>query len=156
MNKEEISIFFKKLVFDLSKAINTKFREPIVGFSSTSDKLYDNLKIIVGKHHYHPKELFKSGETVISYFLPFEKVEKKLFFLFFLIFNFDFQKDIVLSNNSKNKIPSSKWGIAFYETTEMTKKINNDLGNALKKDFFIPPVELDKELLMSKWYFYLN
>ena len=49
------------------------FREPIVGFSSSSDKRYDELKNIIGPWVVHPKEILNTCESVISYFVPFTK-----------------------------------------------------------------------------------
>lgn len=55
------------------------FRDPIVGFASTDDPLYDKLDEIIGIPQLHPKEILPSAKTVIVYFIPFSlEVIKKI------------------------------------------------------------------------------
>jgi hypothetical protein len=71
--KKNIEKLFREIFFDLSSKIETKFREPIIKFSSCDNLLYFKLKKLI-KNHHHPNELLKNGKTVICYFLPFDKV----------------------------------------------------------------------------------
>src|SRR5512133_3663776 len=56
----------------------TRYREPLIGYASASDPIFDEMKKIIGPHHLHPKEIFPEAKTVVSFFLPFEKELVKL------------------------------------------------------------------------------
>ncbi|WP_269848352.1 hypothetical protein [Methanosarcina horonobensis] len=56
----------------------TRYREPLVGYASADDPIFDEMKEIIGPHHLHPKEIFPGAKTVVSFFLPFEKELVKL------------------------------------------------------------------------------
>ncbi len=56
-----------------SPGTETRYREPIVGYASASDPIFDEMKKIIGPHHLHPKEIFPEAKTIVSFFLPFEK-----------------------------------------------------------------------------------
>ena len=56
----------------------TRYREPLVGYASASDPIFDEMKEIIGPYHLHPKEIFPEAKTVVSFFLPFEKELVKL------------------------------------------------------------------------------
>jgi epoxyqueuosine reductase len=56
----------------------TRYREPLVGYASADDPIFDEMKEIIGPHHLHPKEIFPEAKTVVSFFLPFEKELVKL------------------------------------------------------------------------------
>ncbi len=36
----------------------TRYREPLVGYASASDPIFDEMKKIIGPHHLHPKRSF--------------------------------------------------------------------------------------------------
>lgn len=47
------------------------FRTPLVAFSESTDKRYDELKELIGSWHMSPTELLPEAKSVISYFVPF-------------------------------------------------------------------------------------
>ena len=49
------------------------FRDPIVGFSSSQDPKYAELKEIIGPWHKTPEEFLPSAKSVFSFFVPFSK-----------------------------------------------------------------------------------
>lgn len=51
----------------------TKYREPLIGFASADDPIFNEMKEIIGPHNLHPKEIFPEAKTVVSFFLPFEE-----------------------------------------------------------------------------------
>lgn len=54
------------------------FDEPLIGFGSANDKLFEEYKnpSIIGSWHMTPREWLTDGNTVVSFFLPFtEKVK---------------------------------------------------------------------------------
>jgi epoxyqueuosine reductase QueG len=71
MNKEEIIRFIKNEINNNNHRLY--FREPLVGFSSAEDELYNNIKEIVGKHHLYPRDILPEAKTVVSFFLPFSR-----------------------------------------------------------------------------------
>lgn len=66
--KRELTEFIR----DAGKRADTDgfFREALVGFSSADDPLYDELRVLVGPHHAHPKDILPEAVTVVSFFLP--------------------------------------------------------------------------------------
>lgn len=69
--KNKIEIIIKNTV--ANPGTETGYREPLIGFASTDDPIFFEIKQIVGPHHFHPKEIFPEAKTVIAFFLPFEK-----------------------------------------------------------------------------------
>lgn len=47
------------------------FREPLVGYASARDPLYDALDTIIGNPQLHPTKLLESAQTVVVYFIPY-------------------------------------------------------------------------------------
>jgi epoxyqueuosine reductase QueG len=67
------------------------FRNPIVGFSSADNPLYEELKDIIGPDHLHPKDILPTARTVVSFFIPFSRhffISKFLSTIFFQCMSF--------------------------------------------------------------------
>ena len=86
----------------------TRYREPLVGFASADDPIFDEMKETIGQHHMHPKEVFPEAKTVVSFFLPFE--EK------------------LVDLNWKSPGPVREWILAKSETESLIKNINEKLN----------------------------
>lgn len=69
--KTKVEIIIKKIV--ASSSTETGYTEPLIGFASTDDQIFIDIKQIVGMHHLHPKEIYSEAKTVVAFFLPFEK-----------------------------------------------------------------------------------
>ena len=59
-----------------------RFREPIIGFASADDPMYEKLTEIIGTKQLLPREILPKAKTVIVYFIPFsfeiiEKIQEK-------------------------------------------------------------------------------
>lgn len=54
------------------------FDEPLVGFASAEDELFEKLKEpqVIGEHFYTPREWLPSAKSVVSIFLPYSKAVK--------------------------------------------------------------------------------
>ncbi len=91
----------------------TRFREILVGFASADDPIFNDMKIIIGPHQMHPKEIFPEAKTVVSFFLPFEKELVKL--------------------NWKSPDPVKEWIQAKGETDRLIETINEKLKAELAK-----------------------
>lgn len=69
--KKKIESIIKEAV--ASPGTETRYREPLIGYASANDPIFDDMKKIIGPHHLLPKESFPEAKTVVSFFLPFEK-----------------------------------------------------------------------------------
>lgn len=98
----------------------TQYREPLIGYASASDPIFDEMKKIIGSHHLHPEEIFPEAKTVVSFFLPFEKKLVKL--------------------NWRSREPVKEWIQAKGETDSLTGKINEKLTAELAKDGIVAVV----------------
>lgn len=50
------------------------YREPVIGFASAHDPLYDQLDDIIGNPQIHPTQMLPGARTVIVLFLPYSDV----------------------------------------------------------------------------------
>lgn len=132
--KEEIIEIIEKFV---SESKNKElFRKPIVGFSSTNNPLYEELKVIVGPHHLHPKEILPNAQSVISFFIPFS--------------------ENVIQSNNKDSVVSRDWGISYIEANILINQISENIMDFLKnKNIDSETIRAthtyDEESLISAW-----
>ncbi|AAM07663.1 TPA: epoxyqueuosine reductase [Methanosarcina acetivorans] len=91
-----------------------RYREPLVGYASADDPIFDEMKEIIGPHHLHPKEVFPGAKTVVSFFLPFDKKLVEL--------------------NWRSPDPIKEWIQAKSETDNLIGKINEKLKAALAEE----------------------
>ena len=97
-----------------STGTETRYREPLVGYASADDPIFDEMKEIIGPHHLHPKEIFPEAKSVVSFFLPFEKELVEL--------------------NWKSPGPVKEWIQAKSETDSLIREINEKLTVELAKE----------------------
>ncbi len=88
--------------------------EPLIGFASADDPIFNEMKEIIGPYNLHPKEIFPEVKTVVSFFLPFEEKLVKL--------------------NSKSEEPVKEWIKAKGETDRLIAKINEGLKAELARE----------------------
>ena len=121
--KNKIEIIIKNTV--ASSCAKTGYREPIIGFASTDDPIFTELKKIVGLHQLHPKEIVPESKTVVAFFLPFEK---------------ELVKQNLKSGIVKESIQASA------DTSQLIKEIDERLKTELAKDgvtVIVPKVIFD-------------
>jgi Uncharacterized Fe-S protein len=97
-----------------NSCMQTKYREPLIGFASADDPIFNEMKEIIGPYNLHPKEIFPEAKTVVSFFLPFEEKLVKL--------------------NSKSEEPVKGWIKAKGETDRLIAKINEKLKIELARE----------------------
>ncbi len=119
------------------RTIETAWREPIVGFASARDPLFDRLKAVVRPTHATPPELLPGAESVVAYFVPFSKKLHR-------------------ENFGVKHHCSRSWAVAYVETNRLISDINNHLRSELEsighRAALIPPTHnFDEESLMSDW-----
>jgi ferredoxin len=100
------------------------FENPLVGFSSGDDPLYESYKKVVGPFHWTPLEIFSpsfpgvsanAGElTVISWILPQTKATKA-------------------DNRKERTYPAERWARARIFGEEVNVKLRNRVVDVLKK-----------------------
>ncbi|OQY57281.1 MAG: (Fe-S)-binding protein [Desulfobacteraceae bacterium 4572_88] len=118
------------------EAILTRWGEPLVAFADANDPLFEKLREAVRPSHSMPGDLLPDARTVIVYFLPFEK-------------------DIARTNR-KAYHASEEWAVAYVETNQLIRDMNQHLAGVLEKRGFdsadLPPTHnFDTEQLMSDW-----
>jgi len=112
------------------------WREPIVSFANTNDGMFIELKEIVSPTHLLPKDILEGAETVIAYFLPFDKS--------------------VINSNINGKYSSKEWAKAYIETNELIYNLNKFIKEKLEelnyKASNIPATHnFDEYSLISDW-----
>jgi len=122
--KNKIENIIKKAA--VNPGTETRYREPLIGYASASDSIFDEMKKIIGPHHLHPKEIFPEAKTVVSFFLPFEKELVRL--------------------NWRSSEPVKEWILAKGETDLLIGEISEKLTAELAKDgieAFVPSIVFD-------------
>lgn len=97
----------------LNSCTDTKYREPLIGFASAVDPIFNEMKEIIGPQNLHPKEIFQEAKTVVSFFLPFGEEVVKL--------------------NSKSTEPVREWFQARADTDLLIVEIIDKLKTELAK-----------------------
>jgi epoxyqueuosine reductase QueG len=109
--KNKIEFIIKDTV--ANPGTKTHYREPLIGFASTDDPIFIEIKHFVGPHQLHPKEIFPEAKTVIAFFLPFEK---------------ELVKQNLKSGVVKDSIQAS------VDTSYLIREINEKIKTELEKD----------------------
>ncbi|MBN1584034.1 MAG: epoxyqueuosine reductase [Anaerolineae bacterium] len=130
--EQEITGFVKQAAL----RTQTAWGKPLVAFASAHDELFARLKTLIGPTHATPGELLDDAQTIIVYFLPFDR-------------------SIVHSNRPGDKA-SHEWAMAYIETNHLITAINRHLAHALAercyKTVVLPPTHnFDREKLISDW-----
>jgi epoxyqueuosine reductase QueG len=136
--RDKIQSFAKEFVqgYRIENRTLTNWEEPLIAFANAHDRLFLKLKTIISETHSLPTDLLHDAETVISYFIPF-------------------QREIALSNIGGESC-SEKWAIAYIETNQLIAALNSCLSAELEKANFesviLPPTHnFDEERLISDW-----
>ena len=113
MLKEFVEKYVNDYVLAKQKNQKTKYRDPVIGFSSASDPLFMNLKKVTVPDHYLPQDFLKDAMTVLSIFLPFSEE--------------------IIKGNYNEENASKEWAIAYTETNELLDRLCSDLAEEFKK-----------------------
>jgi len=119
------------------RKVETTWREPIVGFASADDPLFDKFKKIIRPTHATPRELLSGAKSVVAYFIPFFKRLHR-------------------ENFEMEHYCSRSWAVAYVETNRLISDINEHVKSELEsrghRVALIPPTHnFDQESLMSDW-----
>lgn len=100
--------------------ITTPLRAPLVGFASAHDPLLDKLRTVVGIHHRHPIDLLPEAQTIVAFFLPFDRQ--------------------VVKASRKWAYVEPVWCQAYVETNQLIEAISRELKQQLT-DWGVTAVE---------------
>ncbi len=114
----------------------TRWRTPLVRYASAHDPLFGALKQIVRPTHATPEELVEGAQSVIVWFLPFERH--------------------IPRGNRPERHASDGWSDAYVETNALVRSIARRLADGLAerghRSAVLPPTHnFDTETLMSDW-----
>jgi len=139
MNDTRIRAVIKEFVaaYPQEKRTQTRWQEPIVGFASADDSLFDRLKEVVRPTHGTPQELLPGAKSVIAYFLPFSK-------------------NLHRENAATRGHCPRSWAVAYNETNQLIEDTNEKIRKELEglgyRAALTPPTyNFDQESLMSDW-----
>ncbi|MGD2270127.1 MAG: hypothetical protein PVI06_06985 [Desulfobacterales bacterium] len=118
-------------------SVETRWREPIVGFAAARDPLFDAFKNIIRPSHAAPRELLPAANSVVAYFIPFEKSLHK-------------------ENYNMKHYAARSWAVAYVETNRLISRTNEHVKDELESKGYrvalIPPTHnFDEQSLMSDW-----
>lgn len=131
---EEINMLARVMVKNHPKS--SYYKDPIIGFASAKDPLYDELDDIVGNPQIHPRDMLKGAKTVVVLFLPYSEVIGKAI--------------------QTPHFVSSVWSDAYMVTNDlldfMVKTIQNFLKEKGINSVAEPPTEnFDHVTKTAKW-----
>ena len=73
--QDEIHEIINTIIKNHPKA--SYYSEPVIGYASADDPLYDRLDEIIGNPQIHPKEMLPGAKTVMVLFLPYSEVVQR-------------------------------------------------------------------------------
>jgi epoxyqueuosine reductase QueG len=119
------------------KSVRTLWQEPLVESASAADPLFMDFKKIIHSGHLTPQELLPGAESVIAFYLPFEK-------------------DLHRENHREKFYCSRSWAVAYVETNrliaDITFFLKKELERVGRRAALIPATHnFDKSTLKSDW-----
>jgi epoxyqueuosine reductase QueG len=139
MNNDKLNRIIVDFVSSYQKQhqTQTNWRQPIIGFASAENSLFDQYKKIIRSSHATPKELLPGAKSVVVYFIPFEK-------------------NLHRENAASPVFASRSWAVAYVETNQLISDLNQHIKNELSSNRYqaalVPPTHnFDKKTLMSDW-----
>ena len=114
----------------------TRYRRPLVAFVSARHSEFTCLKEHIDTSHLMPHDILPEAESVISFFLPFDK-------------------SVVLAN-IRNSYTAREWAVAYIETNRLIEQICHSLGELLADYGYLsrwelPTYNFDPVRLISRW-----
>lgn len=118
------------------KGTETDWREPIIGIANADNPMFLDLKDLISPTHALPSDLISDAESIIVFFLPFNKE--------------------IVKSNIGNIESSREWDIANIETNNLILDINKYLYEKITEKGYTSTVlpatyNYDEKLLISDW-----
>ncbi len=128
----------EEIIIDKLEELNRPdlFRKPCVGFSAADDKMFEELKTLIGPWHYLPSDILPGAKSVISFYVPFTKA--------------------VAGEPKTSEHNSKKWGEAYEVINEHFAVISDAVIDVLESEDYvgikIPATHTyDPKDLICKW-----
>ena len=139
MNKSDITESLRQFVRlrQIEHPTETKWGQPLVGFASTSDPLFDEFKRAVSPTCAMPSDLLRSARTAVVFYLPFH--------------------ESIAQSNVPGKLASEQWARAYIETNTLIVDICTHMKGLIEADgaaaVAVTPAthNFDPEKLISDW-----
>jgi epoxyqueuosine reductase QueG len=138
MKKDAIRTEIQQFVsrYQSLQKTETSWQTPLVGFASATDPIFEEFKKVVRPSHFLPCDLLPEAQTVVAFFLPFEKP--------------------VATSNIAKKLASREWAMAYVETNALIRKVGQHMGEFIEKSghaaYITPPTHnFDPKILLSDW-----
>jgi epoxyqueuosine reductase QueG len=115
----------------------TSYREPLIGFAAATDPSFADLRQLAQPTHMLPQELHPSAQSVVSFFLPFDRS--------------------VVEANARHRVKVAReWADAYAETNTLIRRITAHLIDQLAQRGVAaaaePPTDnFDPATLISRW-----
>jgi epoxyqueuosine reductase QueG len=114
----------------------TVWKTPRIAYADAHDAFFPRLKEVIRPTHATPVELLDSAQTVIAYFLPFG--------------------ESVPRGNQPGRYASEAWAVAYVETNQLIRVVNDRLAQGLQARAYasvvLPPTHnFDAHSLLSDW-----
>ncbi|KPU44798.1 hypothetical protein OXPF_18840 [Oxobacter pfennigii] len=90
----------------------TMWQEPLTAFADAKDELFYELKQYVSPTHALPVDLLPGAETVVTYFIPFDKT--------------------IAKSNIEGPEASRAWAKAYIETNKLILDLNTHMHNEIQ------------------------
>jgi epoxyqueuosine reductase QueG len=138
MNRAFIYDCLCRFVADYQASVSnwTKWRRPLMGTALADDPLFGRLKQAVSPDHALPSDLLPDVQSVIAYFVPFDKS--------------------IGRSNVHGRIASEEWARAYIETNKLLDAFAAHMKQQIESLGFsvatIPPThDFDRRKLISTW-----
>ncbi len=95
--------------YEMLPQCTTKFKDPIIGYISAKHPIF--MKYLEEDICLHPKAIYRPGNTVVVYMLPFSEE--------------------IAESNKGGDMPSEQWTKAFYDSMHLSMKLNGVIRNTL-------------------------
>ena len=119
-----------------TRAVQTRWKEPLLAYADATDEMFSNLKNVVSSSHALPRDLLPEAKTVVAYFIPFD--------------------DAVAESNIVGKESSEVWARAYVETNTLILDLNVFIKSELEKLGYNAVItaathNFDTKRLISDW-----
>jgi epoxyqueuosine reductase QueG len=100
--------------YQQNENISTRWGVPLVGFAAGNDRLFKELRTVIGPTHALPEDILADARTVIAFFLPFPKT--------------------VTRSNIKERKSSTEWAVSYVETNILIQQLSLHLQQFFEQE----------------------
>ncbi len=138
MHKEDLAARIQSKVSQKveNQGENSIFREPLIGFASVDDPIFQDIKKITHQDHWYPSDMLSGAQTVVAFFLPYTIQ--------------------LTETNRSDKMASREWAEAYVDANQLISAICSEIEQDLtelniRAAFEKPTYSFDKEKIVAQW-----